>query len=82
MKCACGSVWFLEERLVRPAGLPQSPQHNPMPNAEMPRYRYRCCECGLLFGQERPAEVKPAVVEAENEQPKRRGRPPKAAQTK
>lgn len=82
MKCTCGSDWFLEEKLVRPAGLPVYPQYFPLPHAAPPVIRYRCVECGVEFGKELQREANPSAAEAETPkpQPKRRGRPPKAAQ--
>lgn len=51
MACPCGSDWFVEHKLVRPAGLPHNP-HSPMPVREQPKYRYVCVECDLEYGKE------------------------------
>lgn len=81
MKCSCGSEWFLEEKLVRPAGRPVEIQHYPLPYRDVARLRYRCAECGVIYGQDPQPQVKQIVAETDNPQPKRRGRPPKAAQS-
>jgi hypothetical protein len=54
MTCPCGSDWFAEERLVRPAGVPRPLQTVPLSLREGARYRYRCADCGLEYGQEPP----------------------------
>jgi hypothetical protein len=78
MKCSCGADWFLEEKLIRPAGLPREPQRTELPKRDMPRYRYRCVDCGLIYGQEVQREPEPTK---EPDAPKKRGRPPKPKTT-
>lgn len=83
INCSCGSDWFIEQRLVRPAGELPEPIYPVREHCEPAQYRYVCVECGTVYGKEPLPQEKPAAVEAETPKaaPKRRGRPPKTAQS-
>jgi hypothetical protein len=82
INCSCGSDWFVEQRLVRPAGVPPETAYPVREHRSPAQYRYICAECGKVYGEESLPEEKPAAVKAETPKvaPKRRGRPAKAAQ--
>jgi hypothetical protein len=51
MVCPCGVDEFVEQRLIRPAGLPSPDESRPMRVRARPRYRYVCADCGTPWGE-------------------------------
>ena len=52
MRCGCGSEWFVEERMIRPAGTKPNQDERLATYPKETRYRLVCAECGARMNKE------------------------------
>jgi hypothetical protein len=61
--CTCGSEWWVQQELIRPAAAPSQNQHVRTTPAEV-RYRLVCASCGTPAGAATPAAPAPSASPA------------------